>query len=151
MAYTKQFTPKKPVHSFRDLEVYQKTLECSILIAKNIRPVLARLKYGFLENLTNCSMSIPLYIGESHSIRFANFTVGVGLLEKAMASSNKMIIYLEQIKGVYGSKVDVDLIEDIIARYADTRGKMFRLEKAWKRYRENDLSTQKPKVGSFRY
>src|SRR3989344_2947753 len=30
------FTPKKPVRSFRDLEVYQKTLECSVLIDKDI-------------------------------------------------------------------------------------------------------------------
>ncbi len=150
MAYAKQFTPKKPVYSFRNLEVYQKTLECSILIAKNIRPVLIKLKYEFWENLNNCSMSIPLYIGESHSIRFADFAGGVGLLEKAMASSNKMIVYLEHIKGLYGSKVDVELIEDIISRYADSRGKMFRLEKAWKRYRENDLANPKPKP-NFRY
>jgi len=95
-------------------------------------------------------MSIPLYIGESHSIRFADFAGGVGLLEKAMASSNKMIVYLEHIKGLYGSKVDVELIEDIISRYADSRGKMFRLEKAWKRYRENDLANPKPKP-NFRY
>ena len=96
-------------------------------------------------------MSIPLYI--ESLIRFVSpiLQKGVGLLEKAMSSSNKMIIYLEQIKGLYGSKVDVDLIEDIIVRYTNSRGKMFRLGKAWKRYRENDLSNPKPKVRSFRY
>jgi hypothetical protein len=91
-----------------------------------------------------------LYIGESHSIRFDNFTDGIGLLEKAMSSCNKMIIYLEQIKGLYGEKVDVGLIEDIITRYADCRSKMFRLGKAWKRYRENDLANPKPKT-NFKY
>ena len=30
------FVPKKPVRTFRDLEVYQKTLECAVIIAKDI-------------------------------------------------------------------------------------------------------------------
>lgn len=46
MAYYKQnFTPKKPVHTFRDLEVYQRTMECSVLIVKDLRPSLLKLKY----------------------------------------------------------------------------------------------------------
>lgn len=28
--------PKRPLHSFQDLEVYQKTLECSVLVAKRV-------------------------------------------------------------------------------------------------------------------
>src|SRR3989344_2051318 len=109
----RSFTPKKPVRTFRDLEVYQKTLECSVLIVKDIRPALVKLKYDFLENMTNCSMSIPLYIGEAHSMRFASLSQGVLLLEKAMACCNKMVIYLEQAKGLYGEKMNTDLVEDI--------------------------------------
>ena len=30
------FYPKRPLHSFQDLEVYQKTLECSVLVAKKV-------------------------------------------------------------------------------------------------------------------
>jgi len=40
MFYQKQnrngYYPKRPLHSFQDLEVYQKTLECSVLVAKEI-------------------------------------------------------------------------------------------------------------------
>jgi len=43
-------------------------------------------------------------------------------------------IYLEQIKGIYGSKLDFDLIEDLIKKYAETRTKIFRLEKAWQKF-----------------
>ncbi len=141
----KQFTPKKPIYSFRDLEVYQKTLECSVLISKDIKPKLARLKYDLLDNFINSSMSIPLYIGESHSLRFADFNGAIALLEKAMATSNKMVVYLEQINGLYGSKVNADLIEDIINRYIETRGKMFRLEKSWKRFKDTNPENQKPR------
>ena len=103
--YSKSFQPKKPVHSFRDLEVYQKPMECSVLIVKDLKPGLVKLKYPFLENMNNCAMSIPLFVGDAHSIRSNNFTEGVNTLEKAMAGCNKMIIYLEQVKGLYGSKV----------------------------------------------
>lgn len=143
--YNKPFAAKKAFHSFRDLEVYQKTLECSVLISKDIRPKLVRLRYGLLENLVNSSISIPLYIGESHSLRYADFDGAVALLEKAMSTSNKMVIYLEQIKGLYGSKINVDLVEDIINRYLENRGKMFRLEKSWKRFKDVNPENQKPR------
>lgn len=133
--YNKPFTPRKPVRSFRDLDVYQKSMECAVIIAKNMKGKLKTLKYDYLENMLNCSMSVPLYIGEAHSTRFADFKAGESLLEKAMAGCNKMIVYLEAIKGVYGSKMDAGLIDDIIGRYAESRTKMFHLEKSWRRFR----------------
>jgi len=132
--YSKPFAPKKPVRSFRDLDVYQKTLECAVLIAKDMKRQLLKLGYDFMENMINCSMFVPLYIGEAHSTRFADFNGGVSLLEKAMAGCNKMVVYLEQIKGVYGSKVNGELIDDIIGRYMINRTKMFHLEKSWVRF-----------------
>jgi hypothetical protein len=147
----KPFTPKKPVRSFRDLDVYQKSMECAVIIAKDMKLKLARLKYDYLENMLNCSMSVPLYIGEAHSTRFADFKGGVSLLEKAMASCNKMIVYLEVIKGVYGSKVDTGLIDDIIGRYAEGRIKMFHLEKSWKRFKESNPKEEENKTRDPRY
>lgn len=133
--YQRPFRPKRPIRSFRDLEVYQKMMECSVLLVKDIRPALVKLKYPFLENMVNCSMSLPLFIGESHSLRFSDFNAAIATLEKAMAGCNKMIIYLEQVTGLYGNKIKIDLAEDLMRRYIETRGKMFRLEKAWKKYR----------------
>jgi len=131
-----KFQPRKPIHSFRDLEVYQKMMDCSVLLVKDIRPALTRMKYPFLENMVNCAMSIPLYIGESHSLRFSNFKLAVATLEKAMVGCNKMIIYLEQVGGLYGRKINLDLTEDLMRRYMETKGKMLRLEKAWEKYRQ---------------
>src|SRR3989338_927809 len=146
--YLKPFTPRKPVRSFRDLNIYQKTLECSVLVVKDLVPVLHKLKYSFEENLVNCAMSVPLFIGEAHSLRFASFEGGVMLLEKSMAGCNKMIVYLEQMKGTYGSKIDVDLIDDLIGRYAESRIKSFHLEKSWKRFRAGDADATKGNFGT---
>ena len=152
MYYKKSFTVKKPVRTFRDLEVYQKTIECSVLISKNILPLLTKLKYPYVERTGDCALAVPLLVAEAHSLRFADFALGVGYLEKAMSACNKMIVYLEHAKGSNGSKLDSDLIDDIIGRYADTRTKMFRLEKSWKKFRTEyaDDKTGKGK-GGFKY
>ena len=147
--YNKPFTPRKPVRSFRDLEIYQKTLECSVLIVKDLVPVLKKLKYTFEENMVNCAMSVPLFISEAHSLRFASFEGGVMLLEKSMSGCNKMIVYLEQMKGVYGSKVDVDLIDDLIGRYAESRTKSFHLEKSWKRFKTGEVGSSAQRNGNI--
>jgi len=130
----RKYNPKRPVFTFRDLEVYQKTMEASVLIMKDLKKKLKVLKYDFIDNLVQCSMSVPLYLGEGHSLRFGDHKKAILLLENAMAGCNKMVIYLEQVKGVYGSKIDQDLIDDLIKRYADARGKIFRLEKAWQKF-----------------
>jgi hypothetical protein len=143
------FTPKKPVRTFRDLEIYQKTIECAVLIYKDLMPHLIRQKYLYSEKLMDSAMSVPLLVAESHSLRFADFALGVGYLEKAMAGCNKMIVYLEHVKGLYGAKFDMGLLEDIIGRYAISRVKMFRLEKSWKKFRTEykDEDTGKGKSG----
>ncbi|MFH1178413.1 MAG: hypothetical protein V1711_01675 [bacterium] len=132
--YKTNFTPRKPVKTFRDLDIYQQAMNCAVIVVKNIRPKLVTLKYPFLEGLMDCTMTVPLSIGEAHSIRFGDFAKGIGLLEKAMSGCNKMIIYLEHIKGMYGVKVDAGVLDEIIARYAETRTKTFHLEQSWKKW-----------------
>ena len=132
--YKTNFTPRKPVKTFRDLDIYQQTMNCAVIVVKSIRPKLVTLKYPFLEGITDCTMTVPLSIGEAHSIRFGDFTKGLALLEKAMSGCNKMIIYLEHIKGMYGDKVDTGILDEIIARYAEARTKTFHLELSWKKW-----------------
>lgn len=152
--YKTTFTPKKPVKSFRDLDIYQTAMNCAVIVTKDIIPVLEKMgkegngkratgagqprhggvKYPFLEGITDCAMTVPLSIGEAHSIRFGDFAKGLALLEKAMSGCNKMIIYLEHIKGMYGEEVGADIVDEIIARYAETRTKSFHLEQSWKKW-----------------
>jgi hypothetical protein len=132
------FKPKKPIRSFRDLEVYQKTLECAVIFSKEIKPKLAKLNYDLLDGMTNCALSIPLYIAEAHGLRFSDFKVAISTLEKAMLGCNKMIVYMEQTGGIYGKDLQMDLLDDISKRYMDTRGKMWRLEKSWQKFRQAD-------------
>ena len=135
-----KFSVKKPVRSFRDLEVYQKTMETAVIVAKDIKPKLTKLKYPFIVGISDCSMSIPLYISEAHSIRFGDHKRGLLLLERAMAGCNKMVVYLEHTKGIYGEKLGAELADDLVRRYSDVRTKIFRLEKSWQKWYEPSRS-----------
>ncbi len=183
------FYPKKPMRSFRDLEVYAKTLACAVTITSSIKNAIP--DFFALEGMMQCALSIPLLIAEAHSMRFADKGGGIALLERAMAGCNKMVVYLEEAVGIYGGPgaeivqargserndakgrsnfsagtpgaevapvlnsklcnskkgkdtknkgdigtgaLDPDLVNDLIKKYLDVRGKMFRLEQSWKRF-----------------
>ncbi len=141
------FTPRKPVKTFRDLDIYQKTLECSVIVVKNLRPKLLALKYPFVEGMVDCAMNVPLSIGEAHSIRFGDFAKGLALIEKAMSGCNKMIIYLEHAKGMYGDKInDAGVIDEIVARYVESRTKTFHLERSWQKWNQAPKSAIPDKI-----
>jgi len=129
-----KFSPKRAIHSFRDLEVYQQTLQCSVLITSELMPILAKDKFPLVEGMTNCTLSIPLYIAEAHGMRFSNFDSAVATLEKAMQGCNKMIVYLEQASGL-SHNADAAFVEDLSNRYMQVRGKMLRLERSWQKFR----------------
>lgn len=150
--YQRPFTPKKPVRTFRDLEIYQKTVECAVIVSKDVMPGLVKQKYVFADRFLDCAMAVPLLIAEAHSLRFADFALAVGYLEKAMAATNKMVVYLEHAKGLYGSKLDAALVDDLTGRYTDVRIKMFRLEKSWKKFRSEYADADAGKgEGNFKY
>ena len=65
------------------MEVYQKTLECSVIIDKDIVPALEKIKDKRIEELSKNAMAIPLYVSEGHSLRFADFALALGYIEKA--------------------------------------------------------------------
>jgi len=140
--FTPRFTPKKPIKSFRDLEVYQKTLECSVLISKDIAPQADKCNYAHTKQMVECALSVPLWVAEAHSLRFADFALALGYLEKAMSGCNKAVVYLDQLRGMYGEKVSGDVCADLAQRYVIVRIRMFRLEKAWRAYMDKTNEQQ---------
>jgi|GEM_PF-539205 len=135
---SRHFSPKKPIRSFRDLEVYQKSVECSVLIESDVLDRARKFGYAHCDAVSNCALSVPLLVAEAHSLRFADFALALGFLEKAMSACNKTVAYLDQIRGIYGEKVGTDLLEDIAGRYVLARLKMFRLEKSWRKFMDKD-------------
>jgi len=82
--------------------------------------------------MVRCCLAIPWQIAEAHSRRFEGKEQALKLLEEAMASCNRMAVYLEQTRDILGPGVDRALCEDLIRGYQKTRIKIFNLQRAWK-------------------
>ncbi|PIR87572.1 MAG: hypothetical protein COU10_03940 [Candidatus Harrisonbacteria bacterium CG10_big_fil_rev_8_21_14_0_10_45_28] len=128
-----RYSPKRTVRSFRDLEVYQVTIECSVIICAELIPILEKDKFPLVEGMRNCTLSIPLFIAEAHGMRFADFNRAAATLEQAVQGCNKMIVYLEQVQGL-SHNADASFTEDMLNRYLRVRGKMLRLEQSWQKF-----------------
>jgi len=130
-----KFFPKRPVRSFRDLEVYQKTSQASSDVMRKITPKITG-KYPMTDKMSQCLLTIPNLIAEAHSRRFEDEKAGLKLLDESMAECNKMVVYLEQVRDIYGGEVDRGVGEELIKTYIYSREKIFRLSKSWKRFQE---------------
>ncbi len=64
------FRVKKPVRSFRDLEVYQKSAELAVTVATRVCPLLGEGPSLVRDRLIECVLRIPETIASAHSRRF---------------------------------------------------------------------------------
>ncbi|MFY9462742.1 MAG: hypothetical protein WAP52_00970 [Candidatus Sungiibacteriota bacterium] len=128
--------PKRPLHSFQDLEVYQKALECSVLVGKKIDKFIGSgiVSDMVVKNMLHCALGIPHQVAEAHSLRFGDHTAGIAAIERAMLGCNKMVVYLEQFRDICESGVEWEFFDDTIKKYLYVRRKMLRLEQAWKKF-----------------
>jgi len=132
-----RFRQKRPIRSFRDLEVYQKTAEIFVEIMKKIVPMLpqdATLK----SELIDVSMRIPHFIAEAHSRRFDDKEKSLKLIEEVLFLCNKVIVFIEQVRDVYTEQLDKVVCNEIIKKYTRTRQKIFNLYKSWKKFMMED-------------
>lgn len=124
-----RFVPDRTARSFRELDVYQKTLKASVEITEKILPAAAG--FPLKDDLVKCCLSIPVLIADAHSRRFEGRNDAVLLLEDSMAHCSRMAVYLDQLKNMYGG-VDMVLCEDLINEYEKARVRIFNLMRAWK-------------------
>ncbi|OIP97201.1 hypothetical protein AUJ94_02835 [bacterium CG2_30_40_12] len=140
------YTPKRPVKSFQDLEVYQNLLAGSIKIAKAVKEdsekdlnktsgaICDKLNELIKIPLLETVLSIPKQIAKAHSIRFSYPKKAQDALEEAMFNCNLAVVYLEQYRDLMDSKKDTDFFEENIKNYLRTRGKIMRLQRSWAKF-----------------
>lgn len=152
--YKSSYTPRKAVKSFRDLEVYQKSLEGSVFVCNEIVNFLKAnkkkinkkqesnemsdyenlIEKSIIKNMLHCALSIPHLIVESHSKRFGTGTEHITILDDVMLKCNKMAAYLEQVRDILGTGIETDRFEEEIKKYFTTRQKVLNLQRAWRKY-----------------
>jgi len=131
---------KKPIYSFRDLEVYQNTYRASIIIAAQILPKLPENeKYDLRDQLSRSSKAIPRLIAEG----FAKKHQKQGFqkyLDDAMAECNETIVSLEHVKDIY--KIEINLCDELIDLYDKSARQLFNLAEAWDKFKNRRRQTR---------
>ncbi|MFZ2226249.1 MAG: four helix bundle protein [Candidatus Moraniibacteriota bacterium] len=133
----KPYNPKKTVKHFTDLEVYQKALEASVFVSKNLcKNTTDETKSYILKNMTALALSIPHQIAESHSCRFGSSDQCLLILDKVMLGCNKMVVYLEQARDICETGVELSQFEEQTKKYFYIRQKVLNLQRVWRKYIE---------------
>ena len=124
---------KKPIVSFKDLDVYQNSYKAMIKVFKAVIPQLPESeKFDLISQLSRASKAIPRLIAEGYAKRHqkAGFQE---YLDDAMGESNEMIVSLEQSRDLYS--VTADLIAELVDLYDKIGRQLYNLSKTWTNFK----------------
>lgn len=120
---------KKPITSFRDLQVYQNSYQCMLQVMKRIIPKLPDSeKYDLKDQTSRSCKAIPRLIAEGYAKRHQKMGFQK-YIDDAMGECNETIVSLEQIKDIY--EIEVELINELIKMYDQTGRQLYKLSMAW--------------------
>ena len=130
MTYVR-FSPKRPIKSFQDLEVYQKLLAVSVAVAKRIRPAA-----GIVPDIVSLALSLPRKIATAHSLRFTDQSKATAILEEVMLNCNVLVVYLEQYRDIENKEVENEFFEEQIRTLTTCRWKVMHLARSWEKFKQ---------------
>ncbi len=131
---------KKPIRSFRDLDVYQNSYKAMLIVMREIAPKLPESeKYDLRDQLSRSCKAIPRLIAEGYAKRHqkAGFQK---YLDDAMGESNETIVGLETAKDVYSKYIDTKLCDELIKTYDITGRQLYSLAVSWTNFKRREKS-----------
>jgi len=132
---------RKPIRSFRDLEVYQNSYKAMLLVMKEIIPKLPNSeKYDLKNQLSRSCKAIPRLIAEGYAKRHQKSGFQK-YLDDAIGECNETVVSLEQCKDIYGKFLNKDLLEELIKNYDITGRQLYNLSLSWKNFKEKKKPT----------
>ena len=133
MAYFSRYRVKSPVKSFRDLEVYQKT----ILLSDEITslPFLnKKLSEKANEEIKQISEKIPELIAESYGNRFDSKELGHNKLTEAITLITNIITKIDLLREKFAQEKEAkEILDKLLSRYQTQKRKVLNLRRAWDR------------------
>ncbi len=137
---------RKPIRSFRDLDVYQNAYKAMLTVHKEILPKLpSKEKYDLADQLSRSTKAVPRLIAEGYTKKHqkAGFQK---YIDDAHTESNETIVGLEQCKDLYN--INPGLCNQLIDDYDKISRQLFNLAEAWDKFqnrRRTPLSDTPPK------
>lgn len=124
---------KKPIRSFRDLDVYQNAYKAMLTVHKEILPKLpAKEKYDLVDQLSRSTKAVPRLIAEGYTKKHqrAGFQK---YIDDAHTEANETIVGLEQCKDLYS--IDEVLCTQLADDYDKISRQLFNLAEAWDKFK----------------
>ena len=123
---------KKPIKSYKDLDVYQNSYKGMLDVIKKIIPKLPESeKYDLKDQLSRSCKAVPRLIAEGYAKKHqkAGFQK---YLDDAMAESNETNVGLSQCNDLYlTNKEDLKLCEELIDLYDKIGRQLYKLRQVW--------------------
>ena len=129
---------KKPITSFRDLEVYQNSYEaCIEVMMKIISKLPDSEKYDLRDQLSRSVKTIPRLIAEGYAKRhqkqgFQKY------IDDAMGECNETIVGIEMCRDIYGEYIDKNLCQELVNIYDICGRQLYRLREAWGKFPKSE-------------
>lgn len=95
------YYPRRPVTSFQDLEVYQKLLAIAVVVVKHVPPDASN---PVVQQLHTIVLSLPVRVGQAHSLRFSHTATAIETLEEILLGCNQTIVLLELYRDLFEKK-----------------------------------------------
>lgn len=152
------YTPKRPIKSFQDLEVYQKLLAVSVAVAKRIParsvplPTLPDVKNMSLPKalppiggadiadvMVKTALDLPIKIATAHSMRFTDQVQAIATLEEVMLGCNLLVVYLEQYRDIENSDIEIEFFDQQIEHLTTCRWKVMHLARSWEKFTNQNI------------
>ena len=125
---------ERPVASFRDLEVYQKSYKACLEVMTRILPNLPDSeKFDLKKQLSGSVKAIPRLIAEGYAKMHQKHGFQK-YLDDAMAECNETIVGIEMCRDIFGNYVDKALCEQLVRIYDVCGRQLYRLRDAWGRF-----------------
>lgn len=138
----RSYRVKSPVKSFRDLEVYQKTIQLSDEIT-NLQFLSKEQFEKDNEEIKSIAEKIPKLIAEAYGDKFDSKELAHKKLTEAITLITNTITKIDLLRQRFAEdKSNKEILDNLLIRYQTQKVKVLNLRKAWDRvftdYKQND-------------
>jgi four helix bundle protein len=125
-------SPRNPIRSFADLDVYQRSYRHSLQIIKQVLPVLPADENNDLKDqLRRSCKAIPRLIAEGYSKQHQKHGFQK-YLDDALAESNETIVSLSHVRDLYATGEARRLCDELVSEYNEISKMLYGLRMKWK-------------------
>jgi four helix bundle protein len=137
---------KKPITSFRDLDVYQNSYRACIEVMTKIVPNLPESeKFDLKKQLSSSAKAIPRLIAEGYAKRHQKHGFQK-YLDDAMAECNETIVGMEMCRDIFGNYVDQTLCDELVNIYDVCGRQLYKLREAWANFSKKTGKVERPRT-----